>query len=256
MCPTRKTGVAVSLAYFNNSPAQPLIWDSYELEGNRIFEKFSLTTTLYYRYTHEPIQRYRTYDPNTGVSNVAFVNINSAQNIGLEIILNGNLFKWWNFTLSSNIFQNTIDASNLETDLGSSDIAISSRIFTTFKLPYQFEFQLTYSYRAPFEVPQGKLKNMQHTNFALSKKLLKDKMTVTFRVADPFNHQRFGFNFDGTEYMQEFTRRRDTRTFTLGVNWRFGELKDRDTRPKREQAPREEMDMGMWFYFRDLSGIE
>jgi len=227
-----------------NPDLDPEYTDSYELEGNRVYNKFSLTTTLYYRYTHNPIQRYRVYDSNTGIANVTFENINSSQNFGLEIIFNGNFYKWWTFTLSSNIYKNTIDASNLETDLGSSDVSISSRIFTTFKLPYKFDFQLTYSYRAPFDTPQGTMKDMQMANLALSKKFLKDKMTATFRVSDPLQNQRFGFDFESSQYTQDFTRRRDTRTFTVALNWRFGELKDRD-RPKRDQAPKEDMDMGM-----------
>ena len=69
-------------------------------------------------------------------------------------------------------------------------------------------------------------------------------MTATFRVSDPFDTQRFGFSLEGDDYIQDITRRRDTRTFTLGLTWRFGKLTDRDARPRKEQAPREEMDMG------------
>ncbi|MDQ3049322.1 MAG: TonB-dependent receptor [Bacteroidota bacterium] len=229
-----------------NPDLDPEYTDSYEVEGNRIFNKINVTATLYYRYTHDPIQRYRFFDAATGISNVSFENINSAENYGLELILNGNLFKWWSFTLSSNMYQNTIDASNIEADLGSSDIAISARIFTTFKLPYQSDLQITYFYRAPFEVPQGSMKDMQMASIALSKKLLKDKLTATLRVSDPFDTQRFGINLDGPGYTQDFIRRRDTRTFTFALNWRFGELRDRDARPRREAAPpREEIDMGM-----------
>ncbi len=228
-----------------NPDLDPEYTDSYEVEGNRIFNKINVTVTLYYRYTHDPIQRYRFFDVTTGIANVSFQNINSAENYGLELILNGNVFKWWSFTFSSNLYQNTIDASNIEADLGSSDISASARIFTTFKLPYQSDLQITYFYRAPFEVPQGYLKDMHMTSFALSKRLLKDKLTATFRVSDPFNSQRFGINLDGPGYTQDFIRRRDTRTFTFALNWRFGELRDRDARPKRESAPREDMDMGM-----------
>jgi hypothetical protein len=87
------------------------------------------------------------------------------------------------------------------------------------------------------------MQDMQNTNFAISKKLLKDKMTATFRVSDPFNTQRFAFDLEGENYIQDISRRRDTRTFTLGLTWRFGELKTND-RPRKEQMPREEMDMG------------
>lgn len=228
-----------------NPDLDPEYTDSYELEANRSFKKFSATATVYYRYIHDPVQRYRKYDAVTGISNVTFENINSSQNYGLELIFNGNLYKWWSFTLSSNIYQNEIDASNLEANLTSSDIAVSARVFTTIKLPYQFDFQLTYSYRAPFETPQGSMKDMRMATLALSKKLMKDKMTATLRVSDPFNDQRFGFDQSGPGYTQEFIRRRDTRTFTVTLGWRFGELKDRDARRTRDQQPREEMDPGI-----------
>src|SRR5688572_13695511 len=132
-----------------NPDLDPDYTDSYELEGNRVFDKVTITTTLYYRYTHNPIQRYRQYDASTGIGTVTYQNINSGENIGFEFILNASIFKWWALTFTSNIYQNTIDATNLESDLGSSDIVLSSRIFTTIKLPWKFEFQLNYSYRAP-----------------------------------------------------------------------------------------------------------
>lgn len=226
-----------------NPELDPEYTDSYELEGGRIFDKISVTATIYYRYIHDYIQRYREFDPVSGIAEVTFQNANSSQNYGVELIVNGNLYKWWNFTASANFYQNKIDASNLEAELASSDIAWSGRVFTTVKMPLNSEFQLTYTYRAPFEGPQGRLKNMQMFSAALSKKVLKDKGQVTLRIANPFNTQRFGIEFENEVYYQDFTRVRDSRTVTLGFNWRFGELRDRSQR-QREQQPREEMDMG------------
>jgi len=227
-----------------NPYLNPEYTDSYETEGSLFLKKVSITATLYYRYTHDDIQRYRTFDPNTGIAVVTFENINSAQNYGLEVIINGNLYKWWTFTLSSNFYQNTIDASNIQSDLGSSDISMSGRIFTTVKLPDNFEFQASYSYRAPFDIPQGKIQQMEFANMAVSKKILHDKGVVTLRVSDPFNTQKFNISLIDQYYRQDFIRKHDSRTFTLGFTYRFGELKDRDQRQRNRQAPEEMQDIG------------
>jgi outer membrane cobalamin receptor len=225
-----------------NPELDPEYTDSYELEGMYYFSKMTLTTTVYYRYIHDYIQRYRTFDPESGVATVTFENINSSQNLGLEVILNANLYKWWSFTVSGNFYQNILDAANLEQDLGSNDISMSGRIFTTFKMPYSTELQISYSYRAPFEVPQGEMKDMQMMNLAASKKVFKDRGTITFRVSDPLNISRFGISLEDPLYTQDISRRRDNTTFTLGFTYRFGELKEQK---QRDRAPREEMpDMG------------
>jgi hypothetical protein len=143
------------------------------------------------------------------------------------------------------VFRNEIDASNIEEDLNSSAYSVSGRIFTTFKLPYNFDLQLSYFYRAPMKVTQGTMKDMQNATIAASKKILKDKGVITVRLSDPFDIQRFGFEFESPQYYQDFTRRRQVRTLNVAFTYRFGELKDRDARPRRDNnTPREEMDFG------------
>ncbi len=221
----------------------PEYTDSYEAEYNRFIGKVSLTFTGYARFTHDYIQRYRTFTPD-GVTVTTFENLSESRNYGLETILNGSPYKWWSFTFSTNLFKNEIDASNLQDDLNSESFSASGRIFTTFKLPYKLELQLSYFYRAPMKVTQGTMKDMQMATIALSKKVLKDKGVITFRVADPLDIQRFGFEFEDETYKQDFTRRRSQRTFTLGFTYRFGELKDGGRTRNRDTQPREEMDMG------------
>jgi len=219
----------------------PEYTDSYEVEYSRYIGKISVTATGYARLTTDYIQRYRQVTPD-GVTTTTFENLSSARNYGLEFILNGSPYKWWNFTFSSNMFRNELDATNLEDNLSSASFSISGRVFTTFKLPFKTDLQLTYFYRAPMKLPQGTMKDMQMMSVALSKKVLKDKGTVSARLSDPFNVQRFGFEFEGDDYYQDFTRKRQSRILTLSFTYRFGELRDRDQRQRRENGPREEMD--------------
>jgi outer membrane receptor protein involved in Fe transport len=223
---------------------EPEYTDSYELEYNRMIGKMNVTTTGYARFTTDYIQRYREVRPD-GVTVVTFQNLTSARNYGMEFIVNGSPYKWWNLTFSSNIYRNELDATNLEDNLSSVSMAVSGRIFSTFKLPYKTDLQLTYFYRAPMELPQGTMKDMQMTTIAVSKKVWKDRGVISARLSDPFDLQRFGFEFEEDTYYQDFTRKRQSRIFTLSFSYRFGELRDRDGRRQRmDQQPREDMDMG------------
>jgi iron complex outermembrane recepter protein len=219
----------------------PEYTDSYELEYSRFIGKVSVTATGYARFTTDYIQRYRTVSPD-GITTVTFENLNSQRNYGLELILNGNPYKWMTFTLSTNMYRNELDASNLEDNLNSSAWAASGRVFTTFKLPYSTDLQLTYFYRPRMKLTQGTMKDMQMFTIAASKRVLKEKGTVSVRLADPFNSQRFGFEFEDDLYIQDFTRKRQSRILTLSFTYRFGELRDRDNnRQRRDSTPRDDM---------------
>jgi len=228
-----------------NPYLDPEYTDSYELEFTRFIGKISFTSTGYFRWTHDYIQRHRIITPE-GITITTFENLSSARNYGLELIFNGSPYKWWNFTLSSNMYRNEIDATNLQPELSSASFAFSGRLLSTFKLPYATELQLTYFYRAPMNVPQGKMQDMQMFTIAASKKVLKEKGLITVRLSDPFNTQRFSMEFREPLYYQEFTRKRESRILNIGFTYRFGELKDRDQRRQRNnqnnEMQRDEMD--------------
>ncbi|MFZ9942932.1 MAG: outer membrane beta-barrel protein, partial [Bacteroidia bacterium] len=76
---------------------------------------------------------------------------------------------------------------------------------------------------------------------AASRKILKDKGVISVRLTDPFDVQRFGFEFEDVTYIQDFTRKRESRFVTLSFTYRFGELRDRDQQRMRDRS-REDMD--------------
>ena len=225
-----------------NPDLDPEYTDSYEIENMRFMGKFSLTSTLYARLTKDNIQRYRTVSNDTlQITVVTWENLAFARNYGAEFILNGAPYKWWNITFSTNIYYNMISAKNLQEDLNSESWTASGRVFSTFKPFKNTDLQITYFYRPRMRVTQGTMKDMQMLTIAASRKILKDKGVVSVRVSDPFNVQRFGFEFEDVTYSQDFTRKRQSRFVTLSFTYRFGELRDRDQQRMRDRS-REDMD--------------
>jgi len=208
----------------------------------RFFGKFSLTSTLYARLTKDNIQRYRSVtNDSLQITVVTWENLAYARNYGVEFILNGTPFKWWTVTLSSNIYYNMISAANLQDDLSSESWTASGRVMSTFKPFKNTDLQISYFYRPRMKVTQGTMKDMQMLSIAASRKVIKDKGVLSVRVSDPFNVQRFGFEFDDATYIQDFTRKRQSRFVTLSFTYRFGELRDREQQRMRDRS-REDMD--------------
>ena len=84
-----------------NPDLKPEFIDSYDFAYSIDKNKLNITTSLYYRYTTNVIQRLREYySDNT--SAVVFSNINESQSIGFEFILGYKPFKWFRNTLSIN----------------------------------------------------------------------------------------------------------------------------------------------------------
>jgi outer membrane receptor protein involved in Fe transport len=225
-----------------NPDLDPEYTDSYEVENMRFFGKFSLTSTLYARLTKDNIQRYRSVtNDSLQITVVTWENLAYARNYGVEFILNGSPYKWWTLTFSSNIYYNMISAANLQDDLSSESWTASGRVMSTFKPFKNTDLQISYFYRPRMKVTQGTMKDMQMLSIAASRKVIKDKGVLSVRVSDPFNVQRFGFEFDDATYIQDFTRKRQSRFVTLSFTYRFGELRDREQQRMRDRS-REDMD--------------
>ena len=225
-----------------NPDLDPEYSDSYEIENMRFFGKFSLTSTIYARLTRDNIQRFRIIDPQRPeITIVTWENLAYSRNYGAEFILNGNPYKWWNITLSSNIYYNMLATKDAQGNLSSESWTASGRIFTTFKPFKNTDLQITYFYRPRMKVTQGTMKDMQMLTIAASRKILKDKGVISVRLTDPFDVQRFGFEFEDVTYIQDFTRKRESRFVTLSFTYRFGELRDRDQQRMRDRS-REDMD--------------
>ncbi len=214
-----------------NPYLEPEYANSFEAEISKYVGKMSISIAAYYRYTYDRIQRYKFFkEDEPGVSVLTYENIDNAKFYGLDWSVNGSPKKWWNLTLSGSTYRNDIDASNISSSLTSSGFAWSARIFSTFKLPEKFEFQLSYYYRGSYVVPQGELQPMQFLNISLSKRILKERGTITAQWNDPFNLAEFAIDVRDQNFTQDIYRKWESRIFTLAFKYRFGELKERQGR--------------------------
>lgn len=206
-----------------NPALEPEYTNSFEFSYNNNFGNNNLLATLYYRNTNNLITSYVTPLKGDTLLNT-FVNANSSNSYGLELTMQNQIAKWWNLTSNINLFQTSIEASNIKSNLTNSGFSWFAKINSDMLLPANFSFQITGNYQGPRVIPQGKIDGQGNLDLAVRKQFLKNKAaSLTLSLSDVFNTRKF---FTHTEsegfFIQDQLRKRESRILQLTFNYRFG----------------------------------
>lgn len=205
---------------FGNPFLLPEYVDAYELSYAFSKKRNTFTTSAYYRVIHDNIQRFKQIDTLTNVATTTYRNLGSGTSYGLELIYIGQITKWFNLNTSFNFFRTVIDGGN--TELNAAGFGYGGRFMGTFKLPKDFNIQLSSFYRGPRPTLQGRIYSFNSINLAVQKRLLDNKATLSLNVRDIFNTLQFRVEVDDPLFFQEYLRKRETRMATLTFSYRFG----------------------------------
>jgi hypothetical protein len=93
--------------------------------------------------------------------------------------------------------------------------------------------QISANYRAPIITPQGKMYETYSADIAMKKDFMKDnRLSVSFRVSDVFNTQKFDMEAFGNNFYSTMTRKRQSQAAFLTLSYKInGGLKQK---PKRK----------------------
>ncbi len=206
-----------------NPQLKPEYINSLELAYSRTMDKWNISTTVYYRHTDNLITRYRSVDLVTGVALVSPRNFSSSDNTGLEAVLRYQLGKMGNVMASFNVFQNKINASNIETDLQSTSTNWNARMSVNMRVAKSTSLQLTGMYMAPNRMPQSTIKQMMSgVDAGIKHDFRKNKASLSLNVTDIFNTRKFVYENRGDGYVFNGFRKRESRVAMLTFNYRFG----------------------------------
>lgn len=213
-----------------NAKLLPEIIHSVELGYKWFNNKFSLVPSIYYRYKQNGFTS--VIRPlNDTVLLTTEENLLNDQSAGLEIIFSAKNGKWFTLNLSTNIFYNKIDASNLGYLDNRSVFSMSSNLNSNFTLTKTTMLQLSTNYRSARLTPQGKFYPTATLNAGVRQELFGNKLSVTLTASDIFNSFRWKNKLNTIYLQQESVNRRDGRVIYLGVSYRFGVVK----KPKEEK---------------------
>lgn len=224
-----------------NPYLKPEYINSFDFTHIKYWSKISLSTGLYYRTTMGVIQRIRTLQDD-GVSITSFENFSGRINYGIELSCNVELKSWWNFLISGNYYRNIINGENIMSDFTSDSYSWNTRLNNNFTVQKDIDIQLIVNYRAPMEWPQGKVRAMYFADLGIKKDIMKKKGTLSLRVSDLFNTQKFIIDIYGSNYYTYLERKRDSQNIFLSFTYRLNSYKQKEKRREELNNNSEEMD--------------
>jgi outer membrane receptor protein involved in Fe transport len=214
---------------------------SLELGDQRFFgASSSVTATVFYSVETQTIKDFRQVivDELTGsqVTSSTRLNLGDETNYGLEVVSSTSLTSFWKLNANVSGFRRIIKGSGPSTDINNSNIAYTGRVNTTLSPTKKLDLQVSLNYRSPIVTAQGRRQTAFNTDFAAKQTILKDRGTISLRVADVFNTLRFNFNAYGLGLDAVSRNKRESRIAFLGFSYRFGNTKPEPQRRRPEQS--------------------
>ncbi len=202
-----------------NPDLLPQYADSYELTSILTYNKLSLSSSVYYLYTNDVIERISTYEDGVSISMPS--NIGTNKKLGVSINGKYTPKKW--FTLTGDINYGTYTREG-DFEGESFDMTAdqwSSKMTGKIKLPADFDLEITGNYQSAYETVQGEVAESVFADAGLRKKVLKGKLVFNLNVRDIFETRaRETYVYQPEYNLYSYNDR--GRYVTFGVSFGFG----------------------------------
>lgn len=169
-----------------NPDLDPTYTNSFEFSLLKKWNKFTLTPSVYYARTKNYFQ-YVLKQTADGNFVRTPVNLDFEERYGLEISSTYNPFAWWRLALNFNYYGFKQKGEFEGKQYGSNDKTWTTQLNSRMKLPKNLAIESIFSYRGKFQDIQSLNKATYRLNIALSKDVLKEKMTLSLAANNIFN---------------------------------------------------------------------
>lgn len=213
-----------------NPALKPQFTNTFEVGYKASLKKGYFYSALYHRSTKGTITRIATQVPPSTLIYTVFQNAGHSSNTGIEMVLQQDLSKAISFNTNINIYQNIIDAFNIENKYPVRSIYSATKekltsgnikVNGTFHLPKRADLQITGIYLAPDIIPQGKIGTRFSVDMGLKKQIQKSKGELFFNASDIFNTLKIKKEIAGNNFTLISTDYYETQVFRLGYNFKF-----------------------------------
>ena len=213
-----------------NPTLQPQFTNTVELGFKKILPKGSFYTALYHRIIDGTITRIATQVPGSVLLYNIFQNAGRSYNTGMEIIFQQNAAKWAAFTVSANVYQNTINAFTVTNQYPAPIVYTSEKqqntsgnikLNTLLHLPKGFEAQIAAVYLAPDIVPQGKIYSRYALDLGIKNTIQKGRGELFLNATDILNTLQVKKEINGATFTLYSTDFYETQVVRVGYSYKF-----------------------------------
>jgi len=210
-------------AFQGNPYLKPEYTDSYEAGYNFIFKSSSIFANAFYKQVNDNINHFIEVN-NDNVTIQTFKNIDKQIQYGLELNGYSQLYTWWTINGSISYYASKFKGESYSNTNSINDVW-NGRFMTMVSLGWDLDFQLNCFYASRNLSPQGKTKSMFFSDVALKKSLFEKKLTISFRVSDPFNAIKFRNQSFGTNFSAETDFKPTSQIFSLSLSYSMNNFK-------------------------------
>lgn len=202
-----------------NPDLQPEFTDSFEITSIHKIGTASLNFSLYNRYTVDVVERISTFFDNVSTSTPENIGTNSTT--GFEA--NGKYAptNWFSFNGDFNINYFNRKGVFETTNFDFKGNQWSTSLTTKFKLPADFDFEVSGDYRSKYKTVQSEIDDNLFADLGLRKKILKGKVILNLSIRDVFASRISQTTTSQTDFYL-FNSRQRGRFVTFGVSYGFG----------------------------------
>ena len=209
-----------------NPDLKAVLANNFELTYTR-FKKGSVNIGLSYNFANNTIQNVSVYNATDQVTRTTYANIGKDKALTTNLNINYPLTEKWNVSLSGNIGYTWLEGVINSVLTENSGISGYAYMNTGYKFGKQWRANATFSYNAAMVSLQGKAGEYYYMSFSGSKEVVKDKLTLTAGLNNPFTKFRYYETYvEGPDFTQRYKSQNYNRAVSVSLNWKFGSLKD------------------------------
>ena len=225
----------------------PAFTGSYELGYTQILKKgTTLTSNIYFRDRSNLITWYSEVDSN-GVNLTTYQNLNSGEDVGLDINFRGRLGKKGGFfSLGGNYFYSQVSGDIRGKGWVNQGQGFSLNTVLSTPLWKNASVQIMGNYRSKRVMAQGIGRPFYFIGGGFKQGLLNDRLNLSINCRDIFNTMGWNYETSGPGFYSEGQFRWMNRVVECGLTYNFGEVQRRRRQMDRSGRGGGDMDMEMF----------
>ncbi len=221
-----------------NPNLNPAFSNAFDLGYLKRWEKFTLTSSVYYQRETDAFQRVQeeVFISGPGGQDIEVIrsipfNLATNDRMGGEIGFLYNPAEWLRLNGSANLFRFKLDGEFNGVDYSQDNFSWFGRFSSKVSLPLQIDWQTNLFYRGPSDEIQGTQKGILNIDLAFSKEILNDNATISLNVRDIFNGRKRA-SFTTTEFFEQDSefQWRQGQAVNVAFIYRFNQKKQRQQR--------------------------
>ncbi|WP_417590091.1 TonB-dependent receptor domain-containing protein [Owenweeksia hongkongensis] len=213
-----------------NPALKPQFTNSFELGYKTTWKNSSLYSAAYHRIVDGTITRISTIIPGSTLIYAIFQNVNRSYNSGVELVYSEKGDGWFSYNINLNAYHNQIDAYTVENlyptphtfSAGKQEIISGTgKANGLFRLPSNFEAQLTATYLAPDIIPQGKIDSRFSLDLGIKKTIQSGRGEIFVNATDLLNTMIINKTIESDGFSYTSANYYETQVIRFGYSYKF-----------------------------------